>query len=76
MLQNILNLEGVNKLKKEDQKQISGGSPQLAGADTYTCTCGFNGEGPVHTIEGGTLIDALQSMGRACNGAGAQCQGQ
>jgi hypothetical protein len=37
MLKNILNLNGVQKLEKEEQKSVQGGNPLLIRC-TYTCS--------------------------------------
>ncbi len=71
MLQNMLKLEGVNKLKKNDQKRIFGGL-SLAGADqTYNCTC--KNQNVDWTQQAGSASEAAESISSKCDDGQGAC---
>jgi len=65
MLKNILNLNGVQKLKKEEQKSVQGGNPLLPRC-TYTCS------GTTARLNNGNYLNcpAIIKNAPQCGGSG------
>jgi len=71
MLQSILELQGIKKLEKKEQKIIHGGQ-------SFDCHCGFvggSGESHAYVFSASSINDALDHMSGVCEGQGATCHG-
>ncbi len=73
----ILNLKGVKKLSKENQKNIKGGEEASQVLhDRYICYCGFvggSGQDEIFTLYQDSIQDALTLAAEVCFGQGATC---
>ncbi|AXT50798.1 hypothetical protein D1818_08125 [Aquimarina sp. BL5] len=66
MLKNILNLNGVQKLKKEEQKSVQGGNPILIEAPS----CNYYCSGTTARLSNGNYLNCPAIIHNApqCNG--------
>ncbi|GAA0731670.1 hypothetical protein GCM10009430_44100 [Aquimarina litoralis] len=68
MLQNILKLSGVNKLNKQQQREVKGGLG--LGRDTYDCKCGTQS----FTVRASSIRSAERKADRRCSvGTASSC---